>query len=192
MPRGWRPAGGTAASPIQAVRVAPSLRRGRTDFVTGTAELFAGEGGRSQHPDCLKKGFRADFFPAGFFFRPRALPTGPATYSSAESMWRVGPSLRLTGAMAANRDRAHGARREAFRLDPEAAVEACPEILPRDRRGQLHHLPRVEMLAQAVEQLLRDVGRRPRQRRRNAGPAFPARRRPGSPQRRPGLPAAVR
>src|SRR5262245_58633688 len=54
--------------------------------------------------------------------------------------------------------------REALRLDPEAAVEAGPEILPADHRGQFHHLLRIEMLAQAVEQLLRDVGRRLRQR----------------------------
>src|SRR5262249_25623612 len=33
---------------------------------------------------------------------------------------------------------------EAFCLDPEAAVEASPEILPHDRRGQLHHLLWVE------------------------------------------------
>ena len=70
---------------------------------------------------------------------------------------------RSLAVMASNSDRAGGAFREAFRFDAEAAVETSPKILPSNRRGQFHHLLWIEMLAQAAEQLLRDIGRRPRQ-----------------------------
>src|SRR5262245_11758594 len=80
----------------------------------------------------------------------------PISRATSEAFARPGPRPDVYGASRPFR--------EALRLDPEAAVEPRPEILPRDRRGQLHHLLRVEVLAQAVEQLLRDVGRRPRQR----------------------------
>src|SRR5262245_23841469 len=53
--------------------------------------------------------------------------------------------------------------RKAFRLDAEAAVEACTEVLPRNLRGQLDHLLRVEVLTKALEQLLRNIGRRQRE-----------------------------
>ena len=67
--------------------------------------------------------------------------------------------------MAADCDRARGPFGESFRVDAEAAVEAGAEILPGNRYGQFHHLPGIEMLAQAIEQLLRDFSRRARQRR---------------------------
>src|SRR5262245_27665413 len=103
--------------------------------------------------------------------RASTRPVGPApTIRTGQSVINCLPISRpgaTLGAFARPRScpDVNGASRtfrEALRLDPEAAVEAGPEILPCDRRGQLHHLLRVEMLAQAVEHLLRDVGRRPR------------------------------
>ena len=49
---------------------------------------------------------------------------------------------------------------KALRFDAETAVEAGPEILPRDHRRQFHHLPGIQVLSQAAKQLLRNVRRR--------------------------------
>src|SRR6516162_9689364 len=75
---------------------------------------------------------------------------------------RGGPGSCSSAVMPADRNGARGAFRKAFRLDAETAVEAGAEILPGNCRRQFHHLPRIEMFAQAVEQLLRYLGRRPR------------------------------
>jgi hypothetical protein len=68
----------------------------------------------------------------------------------------------MSGSSVFRVDRTSCPFRKALGLDPETAVEASSEILPGNSRRQLHHLQRIEMLAQAAEQLLRDVGRRSR------------------------------
>src|SRR5262249_40564933 len=76
------------------------------------------------------------------------------------------PGISSCGDLAAVRYRplrkvygAHRAFGKAFCLDPKGPVEASPEVLPRNRRGQFHQLLRIEMFAQVFEQLFRDVGR---------------------------------
>src|SRR5215831_17001965 len=89
--------------------------------------------------------------------RASTRPVGPApTIRTGQSVIDSLPVATLAAfARAGPRpdvNRASRTFREALRLDPEAAVEAGPEILPRDHRGQLHHLLGIEMLAQIVEQ----------------------------------------
>ena len=79
------------------------------------------------------------------------------------------PCLGLAGCLPSGDDIT---LRKAFRFDSKAAVEACPEILPGNRRGQLDHLLRTEMLTEAAEQFLWDIGRRPRQHHRVMQDAF--------------------
>src|SRR5262245_60570665 len=96
--------------------------------------------------------------------RASTRPVGPApTIRTGQSVISSVPGATLAAFVRAGPrpdvNRASRTLREALCLDPEAAVEAGPEILPRDHRGQLHHLARIEVLAQAVEHLFRDVGR---------------------------------
>jgi len=66
----------------------------------------------------------------------------------------------VTETLRSFRHRAEYAFREAHGLDAERVIETRAVIFPRDRRGQLDHLFLIEVCAQAVEELVRNMNGR--------------------------------
>ena len=62
----------------------------------------------------------------------------------------------------AHRQRAERSLTEAFPLDTERMIKACPVIFPGDGRREFHHLRLVKCLAQLREQRIRHFDRSPR------------------------------
>ena len=137
--RSRRPAAGAASTPGRARPAAGALRR--ADAPQGRAPPQA----RPRAPASASS-------PAA-----SAAVTARTSSRAPDRPRRCGPVLAAPPL--APRADAEAALGEALALDPERPVEPRPVVLERDDAGELDQLRLVEMLAQAVEQLVGHVDR---------------------------------